>query len=206
MEILDKRLFIFDYDGTLADTSSLHQQAFKKILEPFNLVFNYNDIAGMKTIDAINFVLMKNDTYISENKLIDLASNKQSCMKELILSSLNPIKGVDEFLSWSKNKFNLSIASSGSRKNVKLGLKKLGYITFFNHIICAEDVIFAKPNPEIFIKVLRLNSLDAHRALIFEDSNAGISAAKMSKIDCIDIRTISFTELLKRFKSNEFRF
>ena len=206
MRALEKKLFIFDYDGTIADTSRLHEKAFKEILSPFNLNFQYDDIAGMKTVEAIKFIMKCNSISLSDQELIDLVSNKQLITKELINTSLKPMYGVNEFLSWGKDKFHFSIASSGSRNNITLGLNKLGLIDMFDPILCSDDVLLAKPSPEIFLKVLSLTGFDKQRSVIFEDSDNGILAAKKSNIDFIDVRLFSFKELLKRINCDEFRF
>ena len=203
MNILEKDLLIFDYDGTLADTSPLHHQAFSEALDKFDLEINYDDIAGMKTFDAIKYILYKNDINLSNEHLIKLSYYKQDIVKKLIINNLKPIYGVNQFLNWAKNKFKLCIASSGSRANVLLGLEKLAYLDLFEHIICSEDVTLAKPDPEIFFKVLNLSGCEAINSLIFEDSNSGIEAAKLSKIDFIDVRTISFLQLLNKYNINE---
>ena len=33
-----KKLLIFDFDGTIADTSPIHEKAFKNIFEPYKFV------------------------------------------------------------------------------------------------------------------------------------------------------------------------
>ena len=55
-------------------------------------------------------------------------------------------------------KYRLTIASSGSRDNVMLGIKKLGYSHFFECILCSEDVEKTKPSPMIFEKMLLFES------------------------------------------------
>ena len=48
-----KRLLIFDFDGTVADTTPLHAEAFRQALSPLGVSVDYGRIAGMKTRDAI---------------------------------------------------------------------------------------------------------------------------------------------------------
>ena len=52
-----KRLLIFDFDGTLADTSPLHARAFVETLEPLGVPVYYPALAGLKTRDAIEKAL-----------------------------------------------------------------------------------------------------------------------------------------------------
>ena len=48
-----KRLLIFDFDGTVADTSPLHAAAFAQVLAPLGIAVDYPAIAGLKTLDAM---------------------------------------------------------------------------------------------------------------------------------------------------------
>ena len=93
-------------------------------------------------------------------------------------------------------KYRLTFASSGSRDNVMLGIKKMGYSHYFEYILCSEDVKETKPSPMIFEKILLLTKTNKDEVIIFEDSSKGIEAAKKSKIDFIDLRDITFNELL----------
>ena len=99
-----------------------------------------------------------------------------------------------------KPKFNLFVASSGSKKNVYKGLKILGLLNYFQNIFCSEDVNLTKPSPEIFLKVLSINQMKVEDALIFEDSEKGIEAAINANINYIDIRKNSFNSMLFKIK------
>ncbi|MBT4764513.1 HAD hydrolase-like protein, partial [bacterium] len=46
--LIRKKLLIFDFDGTLANTSKFHAKAFSQILNPLGLIVDYSSIAGMK--------------------------------------------------------------------------------------------------------------------------------------------------------------
>ena len=203
MNFSEKNLLIFDYDGTIADTSKLHAKAYAHIFDLKIKNFLYEKIAGLKTIDGIKYYFEKNNIKLKDVNLEKLASKKQKIFRNLIEIELKPIPGVIDFLLWSKDKYNLTIASSGSQKSVLKGLEILGIQKLFDLIICSEDVENAKPDPEIFNKVISISKINKKNALIFEDSNNGMLAAYNANIDCIDIRKNSFIDLLNLFKEND---
>ena len=200
MNINEKKLLIFDYDGTIADTNLLHEKAFSEVLAIKNISFEYKNIAGLKTIDAINQLLLKNKIYLKNDIINKLVIKKQKIFRDKIDKEIKPIEGVVDFLDWAKPKFNLYVASSGSKKNVYKGLKILGLLNYFQNIFCSEDVNLTKPSPEIFLKVLSINQMKVEDALIFEDSDNGIEAAINANINYIDIRKNSFNSMLFKIK------
>ena len=196
INFIDKKLFIFDYDGTIADTNFLHEMSFREVLDFRKLTFNYEKIAGMKTVEAINFIIEDNKIHLSEDKINSLVIKKQKIFSKKIEEGLKPIEGVIDFLNFAKKRYHLCVASSGSKNNVFKGLKILGLYNYFKYIFCAEDVKIAKPSPEIFLKLLSIMNLKIEDALIFEDSDKGIESAINGKIDFVDIRKKNFKELL----------
>ena len=72
----------------------------------------------------------------------------------------------------------------------------MGFKDYFEYILCAEDVKETKPNPSIFKKMLLLTKTNKDEAIIIEDSAKGIEAAIKSEIDFVDLRDITFNELL----------
>ena len=53
--IQNSKFLIFDFDGTIADTSHLHENAFKKVFKPFCIKINYKEIAGNLLIKSNYF-------------------------------------------------------------------------------------------------------------------------------------------------------
>jgi HAD superfamily hydrolase (TIGR01509 family) len=74
-------------------------------------------------------------------------------------------------------------------------MEKLGYTGWFDPMLCAEDVMRAKPDPEGFLKVLAMACLHAESALVFEDSGAGLKAAQRAGLTTLDVRVVPFEEL-----------
>ncbi len=183
-----KRLLIFDFDGTVADTTPLHAAAFAQVLAPMGIPVDYSRIAGLKTLDAMRQCLTDEGRAVNESTLAALVAAKQQCVRKMIGHALQPLQGVDAFLQWARPRYQLAMVTSGSRETVNLALSKLGYAGYFDPLICADDVRDAKPAPEGFLTALRLTGTDPVDALVFEDSEAGFQAATRAGLDYVDVR------------------
>jgi sugar-phosphatase len=190
-----KRLLIFDFDGTLADTSPLHAAAFHETLSPLGLSVHYPDIAGLRTGEAMRAALGRAGHPFGDEDIAGLAAGKQRLVRRLISQALEPLPGVDSFLHWARCRYRLAIYSSGSRVTLDLALNKLGYCGWFDPLISGDDVTKAKPAPEGFLRVLALSQIHCQEAVVFEDSEAGIRAAQLAGLDVIDVRIADFSIL-----------
>ena len=191
-----KSILIFDFDGTVADTSPLHAAAFSTVLEPLGVTVDYNSIAGLKTADAVLACARAVGMELAAKQLDAIVAAKQSLVREMISRDLTAMPGVDEFLRWSRSRYRLSMATSGSRGTVELALKKLGYDKWFDPLVCAEDVQRAKPNPDVFLRVLALTGYSTHQALVFEDSEAGLNAAFSARIESVFVDKLFWDRLI----------
>ena len=193
-KLLDgKQLLIFDFDGTVADTTPVHAAAFAEVLAPLGIMVDYSTIAGLKTLDAMRQCLNGAERTLDEAALAALVTAKQQCVRQMIGQALQPLPGVDAFLRWARPRYKLAMVTSGSRGTVSLALGKLGYTGWFDPLICADDVQQAKPDPEGFLTVIQRTGVPAKNAIVFEDSDAGLAAAASAELDCCDVRHGLFT-------------
>lgn len=184
--IRSRRLLIFDVDGTLADTAPAHARAFKEVLNPFGFTFDYADIAGMTTEAALVRVFGASRASLDAGTLRDLADRKRIIARQILENDLEPFPGLIAFMDETAGT-QAAICSSGSRSTVMLSLRKMGIDQRFDPIICGEDVVRGKPDPEPFLSVLSLTEILAGDALVFEDSTSGLQAARRAGIDAIRI-------------------
>lgn len=185
--LANKDLLLFDFDGTIADSSPLHEQAFKQVLEPLGVAVDYPRIAGRATRDAVRMCFeMSSKPLPSEGELETLLRRKQELGRELIASSLGPLPAADALLHWVRGRHRLALVTSGSRATIDLSLQRLGYTDWFEILITADDVSAAKPDPEGFQRALDRAAVPAASALIFEDSEAGFEAARRAGIAAVD--------------------
>ncbi len=202
-KIKNTKFLIFDFDGTIANTSPIHEKAFKEVFKPYKLLFKYEEIAGQSTRKAFNHILKKYNINLSSTKVDALISKKQELVRENISSNskLKPLPFVREFIQKYHQDYFMGIASSGSRKTIDIALRRLELYDFFKIILCAEDVIESKPSPEIFLKIISLGNFTKEECLIFEDSQNGFKASKAANIPFIDVTTYPFKKILEEFNN-----
>jgi HAD superfamily hydrolase (TIGR01509 family) len=198
--ISSKRLLIFDFDGTLADTTPYHSQAFQLALDPFKLSYDYNLVSGMSTQDAIKKILQISHLTLHPNQIEDIVTMKQEIARNLIAQNLQLDSDVSFFLEWADDhyQFQLCIVSSGSSATIKAALKKLEIESYFDFLITADDVESAKPSPEGFLKALALGGSTNKEAIVFEDSAAGFQSALNANIPFVEV-TQNFWKDINKF-------
>lgn len=178
--------FIFDVDGTVAETEELHRKAFNAAFRDFNLGWNWSrttyrellKVTGGK--ERIKHFASKVGQTVDE-----IALHRQKTEWYVSLMSAGQIElrpGVERLINYAhKSGIKLAIATTTSRANVEalfaatLGLDVLSW---FDVIACGEDVLNKKPDPEVYKLVLEKLSVQTGSCVAFEDSQNGIIAAK----------------------------
>jgi len=198
-KILTKELLIFDFDGTIIDSSPIHSRAYNLALSDYGFQINYHELKGLSTRDSLLKIFQENNKEMSENLLLKLTTLKQAYAQNFFQESITTINGFTECFKLLSNK-KLCIASSASKNSIKTGLKMISLDRAFDLVLSNESIENAKPNPEIFLKALDFFNISSEDALIFEDSMAGFNAAHKANIDYIDINEFTWTQLAEIFK------
>lgn len=182
-----KTLLIFDLDGTIADSSSLHRKSFVGSFAPYGIEVDYPSIAGLTTAAAVDRLAKDGGIELTPEQREALIADKQHRARSLIKSELEPIEGSIEFIRRAQSRFILSICTSASRQTASLALERLGISDCFESIFTAADVAIGKPSPAMFLKCLRCHGTIPESALVFEDSDSGLQAARAASIDALKI-------------------
>lgn len=183
----EKLNFIFDFDGTIVDSASLHDRAFRETLEDYNLRFRYIDYLGMPTDVAFREIFIKNQREIGGEELKSLVDKKRALARKSFESEINAVPGAVEFITslHKLGRFQLFVASSGSFGNIYTALKKIGVWDCFKQVLTVEHVQRGKPFPDIFLKIIDEQGLIKSETVVLEDALSGLIAAKSAEIDAI---------------------
>ena len=178
---------IFDFDGVLVDSEILVSKAFCKYLGTLNISVSEKDIAfyaGNKTIDVIDKLSLRfniEDKQKLFNDIMLIANN-------IYNKELKSVKGTEKFLSeLNQEKF---IASNSGKERIIKGLKNVNLFNFFEekNIYSYDLVKKPKPEPDIYLKIIKDNKINPEEALIIEDSVTGTTAGVAA-----DMRVIGLT-------------
>ena len=176
---------IFDLDGTITASETLHLKTFNRVFGKFGVTLSAKEWVRFKGEGAKEIF----STVFKENKIkedIDKWVRVRSRFfhDEVKKGNLKKVKGFDRFFSLlKKESIDIIIASSGHYSNVVVELKALGL--WGEKFICARDVKKLKPNPAIFLKAVKILGKDVGDCVVFEDSIAGVKAAKNAKMYCV---------------------
>jgi sugar-phosphatase len=77
------------------------------------------------------------------------------------------------------------VVSGAARVEIESVLTAAELEPFVSLILSAEDVLMGKPDPEGYARALELLGRRPDEALAFEDSTAGVAAAKAAGLYCI---------------------
>ena len=186
-QLARKTLLIFDLDGTLADSSPIHDRAFREAFAPLGIVPDYATIAGMTTDAAVDKILSDAAVTVADKRRAALIEDKRARSLALLDTELVEIDGSVAFVKRAQATYRLALCSSGSRPGVERTIALLGLATAFDPVVTADDVVRGKPDPEGFLRVLDQTRTDAADALVFEDADSGIEAAASAGIEAIRI-------------------
>ena len=189
---------IFDMDGTIVDSLPYHYEAWKIFFNE-NKVENFseklNEYKGGGTLDLMRTVY---GNQYSKKELKKMSEDKEKIFRKIYKGEIKQILGFKKFLDELKSKdIMVGLASNAIRKNVSMIINELEIYDYFDSIICGDEVINGKPNPEMFNETIDRFNINKDECLIFEDSLEGILAAKNSGVKVIGITSSSSNKVLK---------
>jgi beta-phosphoglucomutase family hydrolase len=182
------KAFIFDLDGTLADTMPIHYKACRMVCNKYGFEFPedyFYQEAGKPTLEVFKSLIDKLEIKGVDSQ--ELGREKEQAFLELI-KWVKPLPVVAEVARLYKDKIPMAIGSGGQRKTVDLTLDVIGFNGFFDSVVTCDDVEKYKPDPETFLKAASEMGVDPRDCVVFEDGEPGINAALKAEMMVVDIR------------------
>ncbi len=187
---------LFDLDGTLANTDSIHFAVWQDILTRFDLEidrsFYQQRIFGRTNAKIIKDILPQ----LSLEEAWQLATEKEETYRRLV-GSLKPMPGLQRVLRLTeKASIKKALVTNAPRQNTEHMLKILQLTYVFPIVIMAEDAPPGKPDPAPYQLGLSRLGVDSQQAIAFEDSPSGIHSAIGAGIYTIGITSSHSPEYL----------
>ncbi len=171
--------YLYDCDGTLADTMGPHIEAWVAECQSRGVNLDGNLITELAGMPAVPTVLEINRRYGSNLDPQEIAQAKENRFFDHYLNRVKPIVAIVENLkNAAKTGKRIAVVSGGRRRVVKETLKILGIADLVEVVICAEDVKNGKPHPEPFLMAAEQLGVKPSECLVFEDADLGIESAE----------------------------
>jgi len=180
---------LFDLDGTLAETDSLHLPTWEAVLEPYGVSvdeeFYRRSISGRSTGEVVRTLLPDLD----EEEGRSIGDAKEAGFRERA-SGLEPLPGLVGFLERGRERgMGIALVTNAPEENVQAILLALKLRDFFDAIVLADEVEAVKPDPAPYTVALQKTGVQAQEALAFEDSVSGISSSVAAGVPTVGIAT-----------------
>lgn len=184
------KAIIFDFDGLILDTESAELVIWTKLYAEHGLVFDeqsYNLVVGSDGVTGFDPAKAL-AARLGENRNAEEIRSHMRAISYENAKSLQPLPGVLELIDRAREEGYLIAVGSSSVDNwVNTHLRRLGLLEKFDTIVTSDEVKSAKPNPDIFLKVLEKLEVSPEDAIVLEDSYNGILAAHRAGIKAIAI-------------------
>jgi len=184
-------LIIFDMDGVIADTTEGHKRAWKEYLTRYDRPLSDSEFLsfyGSNNEEIYNTLFPGHN--FSAAELHQMSEDKETLFRRRYGGQITTYPGFFEFLdNCDTMGIPMAVGSSANRANVDFVLEELGITRRFIATVSSDDVEFAKPEPDIFLKAVSLARGDKKTTLVIEDSPIGIKAAHSAGIPVAGLTT-----------------
>lgn len=184
---------IFDLDGVICTTDKYHYLAWKALADSLGLPFDEEVnglLRGVSRMESLEIVLGEHSAQYSQEQKTALATRKNEIYKSY-LSAMTPGDLSKEVRStlYTLRQRGYLLAIGSSSKNTRQILRQLGLGEFFDAVADGTMITRSKPDPEVFLLAASMLGVRPENAVVIEDAESGVRAAKAGRFRTIGIRT-----------------
>ncbi|HXM14527.1 MAG TPA: HAD family phosphatase [Candidatus Eremiobacteraceae bacterium] len=168
--------YLFDCDGTIADSMPLHYIAWKQALGKWNCTFDEQTFyawGGMPTAEIIATLNKRQGLAM----VVEAVRTEKENLYYEMLPQLKAIAEVVEHIEAQHRRIPFAVVSGGTLETVVASLKTVNLLDKFDVFVCAGDYKKGKPDPEPFLLAAEKLGVNPKDCLVFEDTEMGIQAA-----------------------------
>ena len=190
---------LWDLDGTLADSTALHYQAWQTTLRQHGEPFTYQEFIatyGRNNLD----ILGSRFRHRSRPQLSAIADEKESTFRGLLHPGvLQLLPGVLDWLTFFRSQGMVQVVgSSGPMANIAASVHALAIADYFLALVSGTHLPQGKPNPAIFLRCATVAGVAPAQCVVIEDSIHGVEAAQRAGMRSVAVGTLAQSEELDR--------
>jgi len=178
--------YLFDCDGTIADSMPLHYIAWKKALNEWNYEFEEKLFYAWGGTPIAEIIAALNEKHALHMPVEAVARRKEDLYLEL-LPQLTAVAEVLEHILAEHGRIPFAVVSGSTRESVTASLTALHLLDRFDILVCAGDYKKSKPDPEGFLTAAAKLGVAPETCLVFEDTDMGIQAARAAGMASVKV-------------------
>lgn len=183
---------VSDLDGTLLDTEDVYWRAYKGAVESFGKTYDFEvhkNIMGVPEVPGAKYVV---ETVGIDGVTPEAFLARRDEHLVPLMPTVAPCAGALQLVKAIKAaRLPLAVATSSYRSYLELKQRNNGALfENFDHIVCGDDdgvKGHGKPAPDIFLAGAAGLTVDPAQCIAFEDSVAGVTAAKAAGMFCVAV-------------------
>ncbi|MBB5868466.1 HAD superfamily hydrolase (TIGR01509 family) [Allocatelliglobosispora scoriae] len=168
--------YLFDCDGTIADSMPLHHVAWTQALGEWGCEFPEELFYAWGGRTVADIIADLNDRQGLTMPVEAVAQRREELFVQL-LPQINAVPGVLEQIEDAHGRIPIAVVSGSTRESVTASLTALGLLDRFDVLVCAGEYARPKPDPAGFLLAAQLLGVAPQSCLVFEDTALGVQAA-----------------------------
>lgn len=181
---------IFDFDGTICLSESVHMDAWVVIARKLGLPLPDGFVEdGVGVADA---ALAKNLAILWGAKVTPAQILRLKCeeFRGRNAAEFPLVPGVIKFMDQMKHQeISMALATSSALADIKPVFSTWSMDSYFKAVFTIESVLQAKPDPEVYLKASASIGCRPEQVFVFEDSLPGVTAARAAGCQVIGVGT-----------------
>ena len=172
---------VFDFNGTLSDDEPVLCEIFMHLFaehgRPMSAQEYFDQLAGLSDPEIVKTWLG------AEHPDVEAVIEERGRRYRAAAADGSTIhEHVREAVRFAADHVPLAICSGAARAEIEPVIGAAGVAPCFRVLVCSDDVVRGKPDPEGYRKTLELLEADPAQAVVFEDTEAGVASARAAGV------------------------
>lgn len=191
-----RKALLFDLDGTISETDSLHHPSWAEMLAPYGYDVDWDfyeeNISGRLNPEIVKGFMPD----LSEEEGRRLIEAKEAEFRGRV-DELVALPGLREFIARGRDAgMDIALVTNAPKLNALAVMKALDLTEDFDLTVLAEDAGAGKPGPAPYLMALETLGIPAGDAIAFEDSSSGIKSAVTAGVPTVGVASTHKPEAL----------
>ena len=182
------RAVLFDFNGTLSHDEPILCEIFVELFaehgKPLSAQEYFDELAGFSDPEIVRLWLGRDHPDVDE-----VIEERVRRYRAAVADGSSVPPHVREAVRYAAARVPVAIVSGAARAEIEPVVQAAGLGDVLATIVSSDDVIEGKPHPEGYLRALELLDarLEAVEVLVFEDTEAGVAAAKAAGMRCFAV-------------------